>query len=232
MSEILDANGERRPLRVCVAIPSHDMVPVTFAYDLGQLMSFTMAAMPEGTHLGITMVPGTYIHQARQQLLAAVREQGVDYVLWLDSDMRFPKEALVKLFQRQKDFVGINYSTRGLPPQFVAIKRGGWKSYEDRGEKLVTDEDSTGLEEVDALGFGCVLMRMAAFEDLPDGEPWFWYELVHDNRHIGEDVYFCRLAKEELGLDIYVDHDLSKLCAHTGSFEFELGHVAAFAEDE
>ena len=230
---ILDKEGnELLPPKIAVAIPSHDMCPMLFAYDLGQMMMYSTAVLPDNVEIGVTVVTGTYIHQARQQLLAHMLEAGVTHALWLDSDMRFPKETLIHLLKRGEDIVGANYSQRGFPPDFVAIKRNGWTTLEDKGEKCVTNDDSTGLEEVDAIGFGCVMTRLEPLEKLPMDEPWFWYELVLDNRHVGEDAYFCRLVKERLGMKIFVDHDLSKEVAHIGQFEFNTSHVQAVKAEE
>lgn len=228
MSKVVDIQGRQaRPPKILVGVPSHALCAATFAYDWAQLSAYTVAALPEGVEIGAALVSGTYVHQARQEILEHALATGVTHLLWLDSDMRFPKQALVHLLERGKDFVGINYSTRGLPPSYVAIKQ-----ISNPPTRLVTDDESEGLEEVEALGFGCTLMRLGPLQALPKGERWFWFEDLGNGEQVGEDVYFCRLAREACGVDIYVDHDLSKHCAHTGFFEFELGHVRLFGEGE
>lgn len=222
-----------RGLRVAVVVPTHDMAPALFAYDLAGMMAFTCSNFVGPDKLiksvGLVFQTNTYIHKARQQLAEAVLEQGADCVLWLDSDMRFPKDTLVRLLKHNKDFVGINYSKRGIPPEFVAIKR------HSPPEQLVTDADSEGLEEVEALGFGVVLMKTSVLHALPPpertGHPWFWHEWIAESgRHVGEDVFFCRMAKEA-GVDLYVDHDLSKECAHIGTLEYTTDHPVAVMEE-
>lgn len=212
-------------MKIAVAMPSHDSVPFYFAYDLASLASYTVAALPEDTQFGLTGVSGTYVHSARQELLESLLADGVDYVLWVDSDMRFPKDALVRLLMHREPIVGINYAKRTVPTSFVGIKRVGWGA-DEASERLVTDENSTGLEEVEALGFGLLLMRTDALRGLPqDGHPWFWFEWMPEKRQqVGEDVYFCRLLRES-GQKILVDHDLSKECSHIGQFEYRCEHV-------
>ena len=216
--------GESRGIRLAIALPSHEMIPVTFAQDLAGLIMFTMSAMPEGTDLGVTLVEGTYVHRARQQLIEGLMEAGVTHILWLDTDMRFPQESLAILFRHNVDMVGINYAKRQIPTDYVALK----EIYTDGrvSKRLVTDENSTGLEDVDAIGFGMVLMKTSALRRLPSpkGAPWFFFEILPGGQHVGEDVYFCRLFKKHGGR-ILVDHDLSKLCAHTGMWEYKLDHV-------
>ena len=210
----------RRPVKIAVAIPSHDSIPYLFAYDLAGLCAFTSAVMPEGSEFGVLGVSGTYIHQARQELADAIVAQGLDYVLWLDSDMRFPKDALIRLLEHKLPMVGINYAARGVPSHFIAIKKAGIGADSCR---LETHDDSAGLEEVDALGFGCVLMHVAALKDMPDPKvtPWFQNQYLGDGHWMGEDVFFCDLFRKAGGR-IFVDHDLSKCCAHIGQFEYTL----------
>jgi hypothetical protein len=84
---------------------------------------------------------------------------------------------------------------------------------------VYTEQDSSGLEEVEAMGFGCICVHREVFEAMPP--PWFhipWNEqtMKYD---CGEDVYFCRKAKEN-GFQVMLDHDLTKEVAHIGSMEF------------
>lgn len=213
-------------MKISVAIPTHDMVPALFAYDLAALCAFTAAAMPDDVEFGINMVSGTYVHKARQQLINSLVVQGSDYVLWLDSDMRIPRDALVRLLKHKLPMVGINYAKRGIPSGFVAIKKVGIP-----GEQLRTTEESTGLEEVDALGFGCVLLKTSTLDDMPDpiGKPWFQNEYMGDMHWMGEDVHFCKLYRES-GQRVFVDHDLSKQCRHIGQFEYALEHAEIHEE--
>lgn len=226
-----------KPFNILVCVPTHEQVHALFAYDLAQMMNLTLAVMPAemGHDVGLAMNIGTYIHKSRTELLEMALQAGATHVLWLDSDMRFPADALLRLLQHQQPVVGINYSKRRMPPEFVAIKRVPEVDGDgDLGEICVTDERSTGLEEVEALGFGCVLMETEALMGLPDPrqEPWFFYQLTNDGRTIGEDVYFCKfMLRDKLGLRIFVDHDLSWQCSHIGSFEYRTSHAAAAMHD-
>jgi hypothetical protein len=216
-----------RPARIAVAMATHDYVPARFAIDLAQMMMVTARYVPEDVELGVNMVLGTYVHSARQELLEALIDQEVTHVLWVDTDMTFPPDALIRLMEHRAPVVGINYSKRGLPPEYVAIKRVGIP-----GEKLVTDENTAGLEEVEALGFGMVLMRADALRKLPPREdgPWFNFDWLPGTRQwVGEDVHFCGLLREA-GVTILVDHDLSKECGHIGTFDYRLEGVKAWRE--
>lgn len=219
----------RMPLRILIAIPTHATCTSLFTYDLSQLCLHTAAALPpdEGHSINTVMVTHTYIHRARQDLAEFAIASGATHVLWLDSDMRFPRDTIERLLAHmdKRRIVGVNYSTRSVPADFVAIKHLPVDE-KDVGLKLITREDSTGLEEVDAMGFGVVMMPVSVFNEFPDPatDPWFWFRMGSFGNHVGEDVHFFQLAASK-GIKSYVDHDLSKECAHVGELEFLLSHA-------
>lgn len=207
--------------KIAILVPAHDMVPALFAVDLAALTLWTSASLPDNVEFGINTVTGTYVHTARQQLIDDALEMGVTHMLWLDADMRVPRESLVHLLQHDVPVVGINYSKRARGHGFTALKKVGRGP---AGEQLRTTDESTGLEEVEAIGFGCVLIRTSALKDLPDPRetPWFQNVYMGEGQWMGEDVHFCKLLREA-GQKILVDHDLSKACAHIGTYEYATG---------
>lgn len=221
------------PVRVMVALASHDMVPLQFTYDLVKLTMHTIEALPLDSGFGITKIQGTYVHSARQELLVKVLEGDATHILWIDTDMTFPKDAAMRLLAHDLPCVGINYCQRGFPYGFVALKSISWDP-SGVSERLITAKDSTGLEEVEALGFGMVLMRTDVLRAcLPslDEKPWFWFEWISGKRQVGEDVYFCKFLREA-GHRIMVDHDLSKLCTHVGQHEYDCQTAELMGKDD
>lgn len=216
-------------MKIGVLIPSHDTVPFDFAHSLAQMAAFTASVMPEDTELGIIGLTGTYTHDARTQLMEHALADELDYALWVDSDMTFPAESLVQLLQHQVPMVGINYSTREPDGDYVAIKRVG-----PPGEKLITNSESEGLEEVEGVGFGMVLMRLRDFRGLEDiPAPWFFQKWLQDEQQfMGEDIVFCQTARDALGVRIFVDHDLSQVCGHVGTMTYRLQHLEAIRGPE
>ncbi len=208
-------------MKIGILIPSHEHNPAMFTYNLAQLCAFTAGFMPEGTELGVTMVTGTYTHTARTDLMQHALDEGLDYALWLDSDMTFPRESLVLLMQHQLPMVGINYSTREVGGHPVAIETIR------PGKYLHTGAEDEGLVEVEGIGFGMVLMRMRDFQGLKDLEgPMFAQEWIEeDGDFMGEDIFFSRLVREQLGHRIFVDQDLSKECGHVGQMTYRLQHL-------
>lgn len=220
---------EKKKQRLVINVPTHDQVPYSFAFDFANMLGYTVAAVGDKLDIVTNCVPGTYVHKARQQLIDGAWEMGTNWILWLDSDMRFPKDLVLRLMQHDEDMVGVNYSTRQVPPRYVTIKQVAMDDPNEKGSLCATRKDSTGLEEVDAIGFGAVLMKAYWLEKMPEDKPWFWFDMDPRNgNHIGEDVWFCRMARQDAGIKIYVDHDLSKEIAHVGGMEFRLEHATEF----
>jgi len=97
-----------------------------------------------------------------------------------------------------------------------------------RNYRLQTLAETTGLEPVEAIGFGVVLITREVFEATQF--PWFEHSYDHGNkRAIGEDTHFCWLA-QQAGYPVFVDHDLSKDVRHAGSLEYSLEHANNWSE--
>jgi hypothetical protein len=161
----------------------------------------------------IYQVPGTLIFDQRERLAEQAIKDGADAILWVDSDMRFPKDALQILLSRKLPIVGVNATTRRFPCLPTALDLDP----ETNDLVKVTSKDKTGLEQVMGVGFGMVLIRKEVFEKTQ--KPWFWFERTDKGGTIGEDIYFCAKAFDA-GFQTVVDHDLSKHIRHVGTYEY------------
>jgi len=201
---------------IAICVPARDEVSTGFAHDLAIMSARFYGNAPSGTLFNVNFVAGTLIADQRQKLVMMAIKQGADYILFLDSDMRFPSYLLERMLAHDKDIVACNYATRRLPVKTVA--------FSDFAElKCIYSLDKNGLEEVDAIGMGAMLIKTEIFKKLP--LPWFSISyLPSGNMYIGEDIYFCKLAQAN-GMKVYVDHDLSKDVRHIGVMEFTHDHA-------
>lgn len=191
-------------MRLAIGGPTRDMIPAAFAVDVAQLYAYTREHGPWGRDVTVGFVASTYIHVGREWFLEAALKQGATHVLYLDTDMSFPREAAILLAGHNQPVVGCNYVVRQASGLFTA----------QRGEaRIPTTDASTGLEAVDALGFGVLFMRTDVVKSL--ARPWFRHGLNAAGGDVGEDIMFCR-AVRAAGVPIYVDHDLSKDVGHIG----------------
>ena len=144
-----------------------------FAFDLARLCAYdgVTRCSEDGNSLMIYQMPGTLIMDQRQRLAEQALKDGADAILWIDSDMRFPKDSLRILLSREVPIVGVNATTRRKPIEPTALDRD-----DEKNELIkVWSKGKEGLEEVGAIGFGMVLTRKEAF-NFP--KPWFWFDVT------------------------------------------------------
>lgn len=205
---------------VALCIPSGDRWHAGFGLDLAKLVGFTAAHDPT-LAVAVLNVRGSILPQVRATLAAQALTIGADWLLWLDSDMRFPKDALVRLMAHGKSIVGANYTTR--QPPFVPSAQ-----YETA--HVFTDADAHGLVAVDRMGFGCLLVARDVVMQM--ARPWFAFGYARtDDGYVGEDYYWFQKATAA-GHTAWIDHDLSRQVFHLGEIPLSSAHaVAARAEE-
>jgi hypothetical protein len=204
---------------VSVCVPCRDVVDSGFAFDLARCVAAHTAATRDRVLLFQNQ--GTLIVNQRQELAQASLDAGATHILFIDADMRFPKDAIFRLLQRDEAIVAVNYSTRKLPLQPVAFRD------DTTTERVYTEQDDTGLESVAAIGMGLMLIKAEVFQKMP--KPWFFVP-YQNGIYTGEDIFFCRTARE-FGFEVLLDHDLSKEVRHIGAFEFSNAHACGAREE-
>jgi hypothetical protein len=190
-------------------------VPAAFAIAYARLFAYTRERGP-WKDVEDLFLEHTYIHCGRELVLEAALKQGFSHLLWLDTDMTFPRTSAVQLAAHNQPIVGCNYSSRRQGAGLFTAHRAD--------QRVQTHDYSTGLEAVEYCGMGTMLMRTDVVADL--ARPWFRHGLNEHGGDIGEDVGFCR-ALRAAGHTIYIDHDLSKEIGHIGQHTYRtLQHEA------
>lgn len=202
-------------MKLAIGGPTRDAVPATFAVEAAHLFAYTREVGPWGHNVTLNFVASTYIHVGREWFLEASLKQGATHIFWLDTDMSVPRETAVLLAMHEQPIVACNYVVRQASGLFTAF----------RGEQRVaTTEQSTGLEAVEYVGMGAMLMRSDVVANM--ARPWFRHGLNTFGGDIGEDVMFCR-GLGAAGYTIYIDHDLSKEIGHIGQTTYRTIHREA-----
>jgi hypothetical protein len=208
--------------KILVGIPVRDMINASFCHDLSMMVGWHAKMYPEH-EIGIATKMGTLIVNQRQDLVKEALLGEADYLLFLDADMRFPRDTLERLISHDVDIVAANYSTRRLPPKPTAFKEV------HPTIPLRTTDESTGLEAVIGCGAGVMLIKTELLWTLE--LPIFSIDWDEKHRNFtGEDIYFCRKVRDA-GYTVWVDHDLSKEVKHVGQLEYMNQHVEPIDED-
>lgn len=132
-------------------------------------------------------------------------DSGADYLLTIDSDT-VPTKNPLDLIEHNVDIVGGVYPA-WKDDHYVWLacyldKDGSYKQYPKR--------QRDGLQEVDALGTGCMCIKREVLKKIPMPFIDKIREGVGD-RELGHDLYFCKRAKE-LGFKVYADWNM--VCDH------------------
>ena len=200
----------RESKRVAILTPCNDLVTAEYAMSLVGMMQHTAESKTNGLEFVTVKALGTSVlPKGRQTLCDAALNDNVTHVLWIDSDMKFPADMLIRCLRYAEPIVGINAMMR-RPPYLNCAQ------YEN-GQPVVTSEDSAGLEKVARAGFGVLWVSAQVMREME--RPFFQFEYGADGKWYGEDYYFTAKAKA-LGFDCHIDHDLSKQITHIGSFGY------------
>lgn len=201
-------------MRVAICIPARGQMEVTTAFDLTMMAAYM--AGKKNIDLNVYTSQGTLIFDQRNSLVRTAVEEKCNYILFIDADMRFPKTTLERLLAHKKDIIGVNATTRMMPPKPTArniqINEDGsvdWLEIFSNKEK--------GIGKVDAIGCGVMLIKTSCLKNIP--QPYFYFEQLLKGKLLGEDIYFCIKAKDA-GIDTWVDHDLSMEIGHVGSYTY------------
>ena len=190
-------------MRTLIAVPCMDQVPAPFAQSLAMLQK-TGECM-------LSMQIGSLIYTSRNNLAQMAIQMDVDYVFWLDSDMVFEPDTLIRMMDtlQKNDYdilTGLYF--RRVPPYTpvlfdkLDIHRNicSWTEFHEIPEEPF---------EIGGCGFGCVLMKADVFYDVQAKHGNMFAPLGNN----GEDIAFCWRARD-CGFKIYCDPSI--ICGHVG----------------
>ena len=169
--------------RIVIGVPSHGDWKASFGIALSQMC---MATLKHGDkEVSVVGSIGSMLSKQRHDLVMAARAQEATHLLFLDSDIIFPDDALDQLLFWDKPVVGASYPTKTIPSMPTTRK---WKN--NRWEFVFTNKKSEDLERVDRLPTGCLLVEMGVFEQIR--QPWFEFTWTgEEDLYQGEDWGFC-----------------------------------------
>jgi hypothetical protein len=191
---------------IVIAVPHTGEVSMRWAIRLTELQMPPHSIVSKST---------AAIDLAREMTVEDALEVDPEWILFMDSDVIPPADVFPRLRNRGVDIVSALYYM-DHPKQ---IHPAMWK-LDENGSPAIAGYDYEGLVNVDAVGFGCLLVNRDVIDDIEP--PWFrWskgyddhpWDLQHQGEKpgISEDFHFCHKAIEA-GYDIYVDTTVK--CMH------------------
>lgn len=150
------------------------------------------------------------IPRLRNSIADVAIKMEATHLLFVDSDMVFEDDALLRLLALDRDVVGGLAVSRAAPYVPCVKKKdkdGVWMIYQGL-------EDGRFRSDCDGVGTGFLLIKMGVFKALE--KPYFCMPPLGDE-FMGEDMYFCDKAKKA-GYDICVDPSL--IIGHIGDHTY------------
>jgi hypothetical protein len=193
---------------IAICLPSPDLVYTHTVCDLAELVAVNLHHFKR---IIVINVKSDEIETARNISTMVAQSEKATKILFVDSDMRFPKTALLRLLKRKKDIIGINAAKRAEPGNPIFRKNLFGRAFNyKKGD----------TEQVGFIGMGFTLIDMKVFDKVQ--KPWFYanYKIDSDFWR-GEDYAFCWEAKQK-GYSIWCDVGLSKEIGHIGAKTFYL----------
>jgi len=192
------------------------------------MLKFMAAANRLGLNFTVdTMVNESLIPRGRNSLVAKFLafEPKSTHLMFIDADIGFEPEEVIKLVLANKDVAGGLYPKKALPIQYVV-------------NKIPNSQKEGNLVEVANLGTGFMLIKREVIENIirqrpdlhyqdaigldPKFDPYKYalFDTLIDpitKEYLSEDYYFCKLWRE-MGGNIWAD--LSIRLDHCGYFKF------------
>lgn len=148
------------------------------------------------------------VNYAREMMSDEAIHQGMDYLFMIDDDMLLPKRCFERLFETMKKEgadMAAPICTQRLAPYYpvmykhVITEKNGIKHVNNQ---FIEEYEPNSVVKVDGFGFGVVLISVPFLkkmkEFMPDG-------MFFSNRNVGEDIWFCMMARAKMDAKIIVD---------------------------
>ena len=202
-------------MKVLIAVPCMDQVPAQFAQSL--------ASLDKVGECGIAFQISSLIYTARNKLAMIAIEKECDYVLWLDSDMVFPRDTLKKMLENRDkgDIITGMYFRRVEPFHPCLFSRLEINDQGGASENLQEIPDE--MFEVEGCGFGCVLTPVSIFTEML----LEFGDMFSPISSVGEDLSFCWRSRQ-LGHKIMCDPSIP--LGHVGHYTVDRGFYEAYKQ--
>lgn len=192
--------------KVLIAVPCLDYVSADFAFSLAALLNRRAydSKLRKEVEVSLVSQKGSIIMDARNALAKAALASNSSHILFWDSDITLPMDALDILLSHHKDIVCATYVQRSEGHMVL-------------GQRDMAQPTVGPLAKMLTIPLGACLIRTSVFQRLPF--PWFAYPWnPTEGRFYSEDTYFCTLAHSASPpIPIYCDLTLSPKVRHVGS---------------
>jgi hypothetical protein len=213
---------------VFIAMPCYDSVKINTMLSVIKLVQ---QLGKSGIEVGIQTMKSPLIHQARNYLTSVFLTTQYQYMLFIDSDVEFEPEAVIRMMVAKKRIVCTPYRVKSpeIDKHIYTVE------FKDPKNILVLAE---GLVEIEAGPTGLMLINRVVFERIiknhpdlkiknkavpsPGASHEFYYNFFdfgfNDGYAMGEDVSFCKLARDN---DFRIFANIESSTVHHGVYAWK-----------
>lgn len=211
--------------KVLIAIPTMHTLPYL------TVMSLLKLVRHYGKRAEVEFINASAVWESRNDfsLIARDKANRYDYLLFIDSDMTFPEDALDKLIAHKKDIATGVYFTKELRNQPVCYKKvtpfNKLRPSIPASREPITKDMMAKEFEVEGCGTGFLLINTDVLDKVTEccGKPF------DPEWNLSEDLAFCVRARM-CGYKIFADGTIP--LGHIGSVEFDYRRWQEEKKDE
>jgi len=214
---------ESKKPSVMIAMPCYDSVKVSTMISIIKLVQ---QLAKSGVAVGINTMKSPLIHQARNYLTSVFLNSDFTHLLFVDSDVEFEPEAVLRMLVAKKDVICTPYRVKSQDVDqktyTVEIKKA---TRMEAGDIMEITAGPTGIMLIHRDVFKKIIEK---FPDLkiknsvfpkPGDDHKYYYNFFdftfEDGYSAGEDVSFCKLV-EKVGFKLYAN--TASFTKHHGSY--------------
>jgi len=221
-----------------IAMPCYDMVKINTMISMLKLIKEITKA---GISFELNTMKSPYVAYARNILSSRFLIRKEDYLLFVDADLEFEPECVIKMLLAQKDIICAPYRAKTNDPNYI---RYTVNLPDPKNVDVVN-----GVVEILNGPAGMMLIKRKVFEKIIEKHPELLikqdpgvqtfpedikvYNFFHcnfkDNQWTGEDMSFCDLARS-VGFKVYAHIDSTLI--HHGSYGYKGSYKDIFKQQE
>tara|TARA_R100001086_G_scaffold228233_1_gene147652 strand:- start:20 stop:739 length:720 start_codon:yes stop_codon:yes gene_type:complete len=213
---------------IFIAMPCYDSVKINTMLSIFQTIQLLGKG---GIEIGINTMKSPLIHQSRNYLTSVFLTTDYTHLLFIDSDVEFAPEAILRMLMADKDIICTPYRAKNpnLTDHTYTVQFPDPK---------VIPVLPGGLVEIEAGPTGLMLIHRRVFEKIIKNRPdlkiknrvnpgikedakshsfyHLFFDFAFDDGYtMGEDLSFCKLARKQ-GFKIYANTESPT--AHRGEY--------------
>ena len=211
---------------VMIAMPCYDSVKVS---TMVAVIKVIQQLAKSGVAVGINTMKSPLIHQARNYLTSVFLNSDFTHLLFLDSDVEFEPEAVLRMLVAKKDLICTPYRVKSMEVDkkmyTVELKKDARM---EPGEVLEITAGPTGIMLIHRDVFKKIIEKFPELKiknsvfPTPGPDHEYYYNFFdfkfEDGYSVAEDVSFCQLMRKA-GFKLYAN--TASFTKHHGSYAWK-----------